>query len=124
MAVFNSLPSQLSKENKKFKYSLINKGAKAREFYDAIVWLEEFGLINICHNINCLELPLDGNKNENQFKIYISDTGLLVSMLEKGTTFNILSGEMNIYKGAIFENVIADAFSKNKNKLYYFKLNM
>ncbi len=121
MAVFNSLPSQLSKENKKFKYSLVTKGAKAREFYDAIVWLEEFGLINICYNINCLELPLDGNKNEDQFKIYISDTGLFVSMLEKGTTFNILSGEMNIYKGAIFENVIADAFSKNAGKLYYYK---
>ncbi len=120
MEVYESIPNQLSKENKKFQYSCINKGAKAREYRDAITWLEEFGLIKLCNNLSNLELPLEGNKIDDEFKIYVSDTGLFVAMLEKGTTNNILNGDLKIYKGAIFENVIADSFIKLGKKLFYY----
>lgn len=73
--------------------------------------------------MNNLELPLDGNKNIDSFKIYVNDTGLFVSMLEKGTASSILNGSLEIYKGAIYENIVADAFSKNGKKLYYFSKN-
>ena len=120
MDVYNSIPNQLAKENKKFKYSEINKNARAREYYDSIIWLKEFGLINICNNLSNLELPLDAYKINDEFKIYVADTGLFVAMLEKGTTNNILNGDLKIYKGAIFENIIADAFSKLGKNLYYY----
>ena len=103
MAVYNSIPNQLAKENKKFKYSEITKNARAREYYDSIIWLKEFGLINICNNLSTLELPLDAYKVDDEFKIYVADTGLFVAMLEKGTTNNILNGDLKIYKGAILK---------------------
>ena len=122
--VYNSIPSQLAKENKKFMYKEINLKANAREYRNAITWLEEFGLIELCYNLNVMEMPLEGNKIDNIFKVYVADTGLFVAMLEKGTAHNILNGDMNTYKGAIFENVIADAFSKLGKKLYYFSKNL
>ena len=123
MAVYNSIPNQLAKENKKFKYSEITKNARAREYYNSIIWLKEFGLINICNNLSKLELPLDAYKIDDEFKIYVADTGLFVAMLEKGTTNNILNGDLKIYKGAIFENIISDAFSKIGKNLYYYSEN-
>ena len=120
MNVYNSIPNQLAKENKKFKYSESAKNARAREYFDSIIWLKEFGLINICNNLSNLELPLDAYKVDDEFKIYVADTGLFVAMLEKGTTNNILNGDLKIYKGAIFENIVADAFSKIGKNLYYY----
>lgn len=120
MEVYNSIPNQMAKENKKFQYSVINKNAKGREYRNALTWLEEFGLIRLCYNLNALELPLDGNKIEDIFKLYVVDSGLFVAMLEKGTANNILNGDLKIYKGAIFENIIADSLTKLGKKLYYF----
>ena len=118
--VFDSIPNQLSKENKKFQYSLIKTNGRSSDYREAIQWLLDAGIINICHNLSTLELPLEGNKIENVFKLYMQDSGLFVSMLEKGTTGDILSGNLKVYKGAIFENIIADAFSKMDRKLYYY----
>ncbi len=73
--------------------------------------------------MNSLELPLEGNKDEDIFKLYVADSGLFVAMLEKGATNNILNGDLKIYKGAIFENIIADALTKLGKKLYYFSKN-
>jgi len=120
MDVYNSIPNQLAKENKKFKYSEISKNARAREYFESIMWLNEFGLVNICYNLSNLELPLDAYKIDDEFKIYVADTGLFIAMLEKGTTNNILNGDLKIYKGAIFENIIADSFAKNSKNLYYY----
>ena len=67
------------------------------------------------------ELPLDGNAEKDVFKVYMKDCGLFVSMLEDGTQFDILQGNLYGYKGAIFENLIADVFAKMGRKLYYFR---
>lgn len=123
MNVYHSIPSQLAKENKKFQYRKISDNAKGREYRSAITWLEEFGLIRCCYNLEMLELPLEGNKIENQFKVYVADTGLFVAMLEEGTAFNILNGDLQVYKGAIYENIVADAFIKNGKALYYYSNN-
>ena len=120
LEVFNSIPSQLAKENKKFQYSVIKKHARASEYRNAIQWLEDAGIITLCYNLSNLELPLEGNKIEDVFKIYVTDTGLFVSMLEKGTVADILGGNLKVYKGAIFENIIADAFNKMHKDLYYY----
>lgn len=117
---FESIPRQLSKENKKFQYSIIRKGARSSEYAGSIKWIEDAGIICRCRNLNITELPLDGNAIEEVFKIYMADTGLFISMLEDGTQFDILQGNMYGYKGAIFENLIADIFIKMQRKLYYF----
>lgn len=119
-ACFQSIPKQLSKENKKFQYSLIKKGSTAARFAGSLQWVEDAGIIKRCYNLSLPELPLDGNSLNDIFKVYMQDTGLFVSMLEDGTQFDILQGNLYGYKGAIFENLAADIFSKMGRKLYYY----
>lgn len=117
---FQSIPRQLSKENKKFQYATVKKGATAKQYAGSLQWIEDAGIISRCYNLNLPELPLDGNAIENVFKIYMKDTGLFISMLEDGTQFDVLQGKLYGYKGAIFENLIADIFSKMGRRLYYY----
>ena len=117
---FLSIPKQLSKENKKFQYSVVKKGATASKFKGSLQWIEDAGIITRCYNLSIPELPLDGNSIEEIFKVYMHDTGLFISMLEDGTQFDILQGNLFGYKGAIFENLIADIFTKMGRKLYYY----
>lgn len=117
---FRSIPKQLSKENKKFQYSIVKKGGTASKFQGSIQWIEDAGIIARCYNLDLPELPLDGNAIDDVFKVYMQDSGLLVSMLEDGTQFDILQGNLYGYKGAIFENLMADIFTKMGRKLYYY----
>ena len=117
---FQSIPKQLSKENKKFQYSVVKKGATASKFAGSLQWIEDAGIIRRCYNMNLPELPLDGNAIDDVFKVYMQDMGLFVSMLEDGTQFDILQGNLFGYKGAIFENLVADFFTKMGRKLYYY----
>lgn len=117
---FQSIPKQLSKENKKFQYSLVRKGSTASKYEGSLQWIEDAGMISRCYNLSITELPLDGNAQKDTFKVYMKDCGLFVSMLEDGTQYDILQGNLYGYKGAIFENLAADMFSKMGRKLYYF----
>lgn len=118
---FQSIPRQLSKENKKFQYSVVKKGSTASKYIGSLQWIEDAGIIVRCHNLSITELPLDGNAEEDVFKVYMRDCGLFVSMLEDGTQYDILQGNLYGYKGAIFENLIADIFGKMGRKFYYFR---
>ena len=118
--VFDSIPAQLAKENKKFVFSTLEKKGRSEKYLPAIQWLCDFGIINLCYNLNNISEPLEGNKIDNIFKIYMQDSGLFISMLDRDCPAKILSGDLGIYKGAIFENIIADSFSKQDKKLYYF----
>lgn len=117
---FESIPSQLAKENKKFQYSLVKKGATASKYARSLQWTEDAGITRRCYNLSITELPLDGNAINDIFKVYVSDTGLFVSLLEDGTQSDILQGNLFGYKGAIFENLMADIFGKMGRKLYYY----
>ena len=117
---FQSIPRQLSKENKKFQYSVVKKGSTASRYAGSLQWIEDAGIISRCYNLSITELPLDGNAENDVFKVYMKDCGLFVSMLEDGTQYDILQGNLFGYKGAIFENLIADIFAKMGRKLYYF----
>lgn len=119
--VFDSIPSQLAKENKKFQYSKVKSSGRSSEYREAIQWLKDAGIVSICYNLSNLELPLEGNKIDNVFKLYMQDSGLFVAMLEKGVAGDILLGNLGGYKGAIYENIVADAFSKIDRKLYYYR---
>ena len=117
---FQSIPKQLGKENKKFQYSVVKKGSTASRYAGSLQWIEDAGIVVRCYNLSITELPLDGNAEKDVFKVYMQDCGLFVSMLEDGTQYDILQGNLFGYKGAIFENLVADIFSKMGRKLYYF----
>lgn len=120
---FQSIPKQLSKENKKFQYSVVKKGSTASKYAGSLQWIEDAGIISRCYNLSATEFPLDGNAQDDVFKVYMRDCGLFISMLEDGTQFDVLQGNLARYKGAIFENLIADMFTKMGRKLYYFHKN-
>lgn len=118
---FESIPKQLARDNKKFQFSLIKKTARSNQYVGSLQWLEDTGLIRRCYNLTPPELPLEGNACQDKFKVYMADTGLFVGMLEDGTERDILQGDLFGYKGAIFENLVADFFIKMKRPLYYFR---
>lgn len=118
---FESIPKQLARDNKKFQFSLIKKTARSNQYVGSLQWLEDTGLIRRCYNLTLPELPLEGNARQDKFKVYMADTGLFVGMLEDGTERDILQGDLFGYKGAIFENLVADFFIKMKRPLYYFQ---
>ena len=118
---FESIPKQLSRENKKFAYAQVRANGRGRDYQGSIQWIEDAGIIRKCYNLEIPELPLDGNAISEQFKVYMADTGLFISMLERETAHDILNGNLFGYKGAIFENLIADIFGKMGRKLYYYR---
>jgi predicted AAA+ superfamily ATPase len=120
-ACFLSIPRQLAKDYKKFQYSVVEKGGSSRKYAGSLMWLLDAGIITFCHNLSRPALPLEGNADTDAFKVYMSDTGLLVSLLEDGSQADIINGNLGIYKGAIYENVIADVFTKLGKRLYYFE---
>lgn len=118
---FDSIPAQLAKENKKFQYSVIRKGGRSSQYEGSLQWIEDAGIIQRCFNTTITELPLGGNAIREVFKVYMTDIGLLISMLDEGTAWNILQGNLHGYKGAIFENLVSDMLCKMGRKLYYFQ---
>lgn len=118
---FESIPLQLAKDNKKFQYAFIRKGARSSEYRGSLQWIEDAGIIHRCYNTSITELPLGGNAIPDHFKVYMTDIGLLVSMLDEGTAWDIMQGNLLGYKGAIFENLAADILAKMGRKLYYFQ---
>lgn len=118
---FDSIPRQLSRDNKKFTYSQVRKGGRSKEFISCLQWIEDAGIVRRCYNLMLPELPLSGNAIQDCFKVYMADTGLLVSMLDDGTQGDILQGNLWTYKGAVYENLVADILGKMGRKLYYYQ---
>lgn len=120
--VFNSVASQLAKENKKFQISKVESGARFRDYRGCVEWLSDSGVINLCYCLEYPELPLSGNCDINKFKVYFSDTGLLVSLLDEEAQNDLRSNKnLGVYKGALYENIASEALVKMGYKLYYYK---
>ena len=120
--VYNSLPSQLTNISKKFQYSNIHKDAREREYATAIDWLEVNNMVLRCKCINNPEIPLEGFVNEEVFKLYLSDVGILNNLL-KIRVEDILNDNISLYKGVIAENYVATELLVNGYNLYYWKNN-
>lgn len=123
LACFDSIPRHLSKDYKKFKYSEVSANGSSRKYGGALEFLYDAGIINYCYNINKIEFPFEGYVIDKEFKVYMKDTGLLITMLGFDIVEEILNGNLKIYKGAIYENIIAEMFAKNEKKLYYYEKN-
>jgi len=118
--VFDSLPAQLGKENKKFQYKQIRSGARSAMYDGSIQWLIDAGIVYRCHNLSTLELPLISYRMPNHFKVYLMDTGLLISMFGKESQQRILLNDLGIAKGGLYENIIALELIHLQRPLYYF----
>ena len=118
---FNSIPKQLSKDNKKFQYSKVKPGGRSETYLGSLQWLEDAGIICRCYNTDITGLPMEGNAKDNVFKVYTADIGLLIEMLGAGTRADILQGNLGGFKGAIYENLMADTLHKKEQNLFYFQ---
>ena len=117
----NSIPKQLAKENKKFMYNKVKPGGRSDIYMGSLQWLEDAGIICRCYNTDITGLLMEGNAKDNVFKVYMADIGLLIEMLGPGTRADILQGNLAGFKGAIFENLMADTLHKKEQNLYYFQ---
>jgi len=120
--VFNQIPPQLAKDNKKFQISKVASGARFSDYRGCIEWLNDAGVINLCYCLNFPELPLKGNFDETKYKIYFADNGLLVAMLDEEAQEDLRANKnLGVYKGALFENIVGEALVKGGYSLYYYK---
>lgn len=120
--VFEHIPVQLAKDNKKFQISKVASNARFRDYRGCIDWLKDSGIINICYCLKFPELPLKGNYDETKYKIYFADSGLLVAMLDEEAQEDLRANKnLGVYKGALYENIVGEALVKAGYNLYYYK---
>lgn len=120
--VYNKIPVFLGNENKKFQISKVAHGARNREYVGTVDWLNNAGIINVCYCLEQPELPLKGNYNPDNYRIYFRDTGLLIGALDEEAQEDLRNNKnFNTYKGAIYENIIADILVKSGYSLYFYK---
>lgn len=117
-ACFDSIPAQLAKENRKFQYRVVKRGGNASIFGDALDWLTLSGTIRRCTRVAQIESPLEAFVDMPNFKVYLSDVGLLVSKAGAQRA-DILSGVGSTFMGAVAENYVAEALAANGYALHY-----
>jgi len=119
---YDAVPKQLAKELKKFQYSTVEKGQTRRKYGGSVQWLKDSEIVNACYNITEPYLPLMANAKEDQFKLYINDTGLLCCMYGFETKRAVLNDTLRgNARGGIYENIISECLLKRGYTLYYFK---
>lgn len=120
--IFDHIPVQLAKENKKFQIGKVAKGARFGDYRGCIEWLETSGMADVCYCLDFPELPLKGNYNNNKYKLYFSDSGLLVAMLDEEASQDLRANKnLGVYKGALYESIAADALVRQGYRLFYYK---
>ena len=120
--VFDAVPVQLAKENKKFQISKVSKGATFAAYGACVDWLADAGIVKKCYCLNFPELPLKGNFDDTKFKLYFADSGLLVASLDDESQEDLRANKnFGVYKGALYENIAAEALYKEGYPLFYYK---
>ena len=113
---------QLAKENKKFQVSKVAKDARFRDYRGCVDWLKDAGVINVCHAMGFPELPIGGNQQEDKFKVYLADSGLLLGQLDEESQRDFrVNRNLGTYKGGLFENIVGEALVKSGAPLVYYK---
>lgn len=119
---YESIPKQLSRELKRFQYAFVEKKATSRKYGGSVKWLKDSSLVNACYNISNPEIPLLAYEKEDQFKLYINDTGLLTQLYGRETKIAVLNNTIKGNgKGAIYENVIAQLLISKGYTLHYYR---
>lgn len=120
--IYRKIPVFLGKDNKKFQISKVRTGARNRDYVGTVEWLSNAGIINVCYCMSSPELPLKGNYNPDNYKIYFRDTGLLVASLDDEAQQDLRNNKnFNTYKGALYENIVGDMLVKQGYGLYFYR---
>ena len=127
VSVFDQIPSQLSKHEKKFRLSALKPGAKYRDWDDAFFWLKDARVVNICYNSTEPNVGLKMNEDRTTLKCYMNDTGLLISHAfdEKGIVSaeiyqKLLFGKLEVNEGMLIENIVAQMLAASGHSLYFY----
>ena len=126
-AVFDEIPEQLSKHEKKFTLSSLGQGAKFRSYESAFLWLEDSMICNVCYNSTAPNIGMKLNRDRNTLKLYMGDTGLLIShafdesgIVKEEVYKKLLLGKLEVNEGMIFENMVAQILTASGHKLYFY----
>ena len=126
-AIFDEIPAQLSKHEKKFKLASLKKDARMRDYDDAFMWLKDSRIVNICYNADEPNIALKMNMTRTTLKCYMADTGLLIShafdengLVSEEIYKKLLFGKLEVNEGMIFENIVAQMLTANGHKLYFY----
>ena len=126
-SVFDEIPEQLSKHEKKVVLSSLGKGTKFRNYESSFLWLEDSMICNVCYNSTAPNIGIRLNRDRNTLKLYMGDTGLLIShafdengLVEEEIYKKLLLGKLEVNEGMIFENVVAQMFAASGHKLYFY----
>jgi len=120
--IFNHISVFLAKDNKKYQISKVAKGARNREYIGTVDWLADAGIVNVCYCLSNVELPLKGNYEANNYRIYFRDTGLLIASLDDEAQEDLRANKnFGTYKGAIYENIVGDMLVKQGYELFFYK---
>ena len=126
-SIFDEIPAQLSKHEKKFKLASLKKDAKMRDYDDAFMWLKDSRIVNICYNADEPNIALKMNMTRTTLKCYMADTGLLIShafdengLVTEEIYKKLLFGKLEVNEGMIFENIVAQMLTATGHKLYFY----
>ena len=121
-AVYRHIPKFLAQENKKFQISKVAPGARHKDYWGCVEWLEQAGVVMICTSLDFPELPLKAHRDRSAYKLYMADTGLLVAQLDKEAQEDVrVRRNLGTWKGGLFENIVAEALVKAGAELSYYK---
>lgn len=125
--IFDNIPGLLQQREKRFRPSKVKPGSRTKDFTDAMFWLDESRVVNFCYNTTEPSVSLSLNRDDSKVKLYMADTGLLISMAfnadelqQEGIYEKILRGKLEFNKGMIMENVVAQMLRAHKHPLYFF----
>lgn len=120
--VYRHISSQLAKDNHKFQISKIGHGARLRDYYGTEEWLKDAGIVNIAYNVYDLTLPINGNQNDQYFRMYYADHSLFIANLDEEAKEDlIVNSNYNIYNGALYESIVSEALIKSGYNLFFYK---
>ena len=126
-SIFDEIPAQLSKHEKRFTLSSLEKGARFRNYESAFLWLQDSMITNVCFNSTGPNIGLKMNRDNSSFKIYMADTGLLIShafdeagIVSEEIYKKLLFGKLEVNEGMIFENIVAQMLAANGRSLYFY----
>ena len=118
---FLSISDQLAKDNKKFQYKVIKQKGTARDYGSSLSWINDAGITIKANKLKTFSLPLKAYRDPNAFKLYLNDTGLLLALYSENVSFEIINGNLGVFKGGVFENVIAKCLIDNGLDIYYYQ---
>ncbi len=125
-SIFDSIPSQLSKHEKKFRLSALSEGARMRDYIEPFTWLKDARFVNLCFSSTEPSMGLEINAGRTTLKCYMGDTGLLYALAfssveEKNDVYRkIISGKLSVNNGMFMENIVAQMLAANMNKLFFY----